>query len=315
MIVVCGEALMDVFVTQDTPAGVAMDARIGGSPLNVAIGLARLRQPVAFFGAVSRGVLGDRLMSALREEGVNTDSVPRLKAPTTLGLVALDASGVADYAFYGDAAADRLLPIDALADVPPAQAFNFGSYAMVVEPTASTLRALVEREHERSVIAYDPNVRLNVEPDLARWRDTLAWMASRCAILKVSDEDVRRLHPGASVDVLAASWLAAGALLVVVTRGELGCCGWTARDRIELPAPRVQVVDTVGAGDTFQAALLTALAEREALSRDALCTVQHETLQAALSFAVDAATITCSRRGADLPRRSELPDRNCNTGS
>ena len=306
MIVVCGEALMDVFVTHDTPTGVAMDARIGGSPLNVAIGLARMRQPVAFFGAVSRGVLGDRLMRALRDEGVNTDSVPRLKAPTTLGLVALDASGVADYAFYGDTAADRLLPIDALADVPAAQAFNFGSYAMVVEPTAGTLRALVEREHARSVIAYDPNVRLNVEPDLDRWRDTLAWMAPRCAILKLSDEDLTRLHPGEPVDALAAAWLAAGVALVVVTRGELGCSAWTPRHRIELPTPRVQVADTVGAGDTFQAALLTALEEQDVLSGDALRSLQRHTLQAALAFAVDAAAITCSRRGADMPRRSEL---------
>jgi len=306
VIVVCGEALMDVFVTNDTPTGVALDARIGGSPLNVAIGLARLRQPVAFFGAVSRGVLGDRLMRALREEGVITDCVARLKAPTTLGLVALDASGVADYAFYGDGAADRLLPIDALADVPPAQAFNFGSYAMVVEPTASALRALVEREHARSVIAYDPNVRLNVEPDLDRWRDTLAWMAARCAILKVSDEDLRRLYPGEPVDALAAAWLAAGTALVVVTRGELGCCAWTSGERIELAAPHVAVVDTVGAGDTFQAALLTALAEQEVLDRDALRSLPGATLRAVLSFAVRAASITCSRRGADLPRRAEL---------
>jgi fructokinase len=306
VIVVCGEALMDVFVTGDTPTGVALDARIGGSPFNVAIGLARLRQPAVFFGAVSRGVLGDRLMRALRDEGVNTDSVARLKAPTTLGLVALDAAGVADYAFYGEAAADRLLPLGALQDVPAARAYNFGSYAMVVEPTASTLRALVEREHARSVIAYDPNVRLNVEPDLDRWRTTLAWMAAHCTILKVSDEDLHRLHPGASVDALAAAWLAAGVALVVVTRGELGCCAWTARERIELAAPRVPVVDTVGAGDTFQAALLTALAERDVLARDALRGLPHHTLQAALSFAVEAAAITCSRRGADLPRRSEL---------
>ena len=298
---------MDVFVAHDTPTGVAMDARIGGSPLNVAIGLARLRQPVAFFGAVSRGVLGERLVRALRAEGVHTDAIARLKAPTTLGLVALDAAGVADYAFYGDGAADRLLPLDALADVPPVQALHVGSYAMVVEPTAGTLRALVEREHARSVVAYDPNVRLNVEPETQRWRDAIAWMATRAAILKVSDEDLQRLYPATPADALAAQWLSAGVALVVVTRGELGCRAWTRTQQVELPAPAVQVVDTVGAGDTFQAALLCALAELGVLRRDALHALSVDTLRGVLSFAARAAAITCSRRGADLPRRDDLP--------
>ena len=297
---------MDVFVAHDTPTGVAMDARIGGSPLNVAIGLARLRQPVAFFGAVSRGVLGERLVRALRAEGVHTDAIARLKAPTTLGLVALDAVGVADYAFYGDGAADRLLPLDALADVPPTQALHVGSYAMVVEPTASTLRALIEREHARSVVAYDPNVRLNVEPNAQHWRDAITWMAARAAILKVSDEDLQRLYPDTPADALAAAWLNAGVALVVVTRGELGCRAWTRSLRLQLSAPVVQVVDTVGAGDTFQAALLTALAERQLLSRSALPTLSHEALHEVLTFAARAAAITCSRRGADLPHRAEL---------
>jgi fructokinase len=176
----------------------------------------------------------------------------------------------------------------------------------VVEPTAGTLRALVERERERSVIAYDPNVRLNVEPDLQRWREVLAWMASRTTILKVSDEDLQRLFPGESADALAATWLAAGVALVIVTRGELGCRAWTSSMQLDLAAPRVQVVDTVGAGDTFQAALLTALAEHNVLERNALRALPRDALQAVLSFAARAAAITCSRRGADLPRRAEL---------
>jgi fructokinase len=306
MIVVCGEALMDVFVSGDTATGVALDARIGGSPFNVAVGLARLRQRVAFFGGVSRGVLGERLMKALDDEGVDTRCVVRLPAPTTLGLVGLDASGVADYAFYGDGAADRLLPLDALARVPALQALQVGSYAMVVEPTAATLRALVEREHGHAVVAYDPNVRLNVEPQLAHWRAVLQWMVRRCSVLKISDEDLQLLHPQADVDALAAQWLAAGVALVVLTRGATGCTAYSASGRIDMPAPVVAVVDTVGAGDTFQAALLTALSERGRLERDALRRLDADALRAVLAFAARAAAITCSRRGADLPRREEL---------
>ena len=114
MIVVSGEALMDVFAVADTASGVQLDARIGGSPFNVALGLARLAQPVAFFGGVSTGFLGDRLLRALQQEGISTVCTQRLAAPATLSLVGLDAQGVPSYTFMGEGAADRLLPLAAL---------------------------------------------------------------------------------------------------------------------------------------------------------------------------------------------------------
>jgi fructokinase len=307
MFIVCGEALMDVFATADTPTGTLLDARIGGSPLNVAIGLARLGQPVAFFGALSTGFLGDRLARALAEEGVRDDCLARIDAPTTLGLVGLDAQGVPSYAFYGEGCADRRLPPAALDRIPDGvRALNFGSYAMVVEPVASTQRALVERLQWRALVAYDPNIRLNVEPDLARWRATLAWMLPRTRLLKISDEDLGLLFPGTAPEALAADWLAAGVELVVLTRGGEGATAWTAGHRVDVPGRRVTVIDTVGAGDTFQAALLTWLAEQGRLAAGDLRALGAEQLRAALAFAADAAAITCSRRGADLPRRAEL---------
>jgi fructokinase len=308
MIVVSGEALMDVFAAARTATGMTLDARIGGSPLNVAVGLSRLAQPVAFFGAVSQGWLGDRLMQALTDEGVTTACTTRLDAPTTLSLVGVDAHGVPRYDFYGQGAADRELPLSALACVPAAaNAYHFGSYAMVVEPVASTQRALIEREWQRSVISYDPNIRLNVEPRLAQWRDTLQWMLPRTALLKISDEDFGLLYPDQDIATLATQWLAAGVALVVVTRGAKGAWAWTAQHHVAAAPVPVQVVDTVGAGDTFQAALLTALAERGQLQRDALRQLSADDLHAVLAFAAQAAAITCSRRGADLPRRAELP--------
>ena len=311
MIVVCGEALMDVFVGADTPTGVVLDARVGGSPFNVAIGLARLGQQAAFFGGVSRGVLGERLLRALRDDGVSTDFVERLDAPTTLGLVALDARGVPDYAFYGAGAADRQLSLDALRALPPQRrALQFGSYAMVVEPVAATLAELVTREHaraaQRCVIAYDPNIRLNVDPALAHWRERLHWMAPHTDLLKVSDEDLALLFPGRRIDDFAAEMLARGAGCVVVTRGGEGARAFAASGTAEAAPVPVDVVDTVGAGDTFQAALLTWLAENDRLDPVAIRTLPIDALGAALRFAGAAAAITCSRRGADLPRRQEL---------
>jgi fructokinase len=308
MFVVCGEALFDVFAAGDTASGLAMDARIGGSPFNVALGLARLGQPVAFCGALGQGFLGERLRRALADEGIDTACAPTLAAPTTLSVVGVDARGVPSYAFYGDGGADRRLPMAVLDTVPAAaRAFHFGSYAMVVGETAATQRALVEREHARSLIAYDPNMRLNVEPDTAVWRDTLAWMAPRTHVLKVSDEDLGLLFPGQPADTLARGWLVAGVRLVVVTRGGDGAEAWAGGGvHVRVPPQPVAVVDTVGAGDTFQAALLTWLAEQERLSPAGVAHWTADDAAAALAFAGRAAAITCGRRGADLPRRAEL---------
>lgn len=308
MFIVCGEALFDVFATGDTPTGIGFDGRIGGSPFNVALGLARLGQPVGFLGGVGTGFAGERLMRALDDEGIDTRCVAPLDAPTTISLVGLDAKGVPSYAFYGHGAADRLLQPEHLDAVPAeARCFHFGSFAMVVQPTGGTQRQLVEREHGRSVISYDPNIRTNVEPDLAVWRDTLDWMLPRAHLLKVSDEDLGLLYPGRRVEQFAAEALEAGVRLVVITRGAEGAVGYTRDDAVMVAPERVAVVDTVGAGDTFQAALLTWLAEQGRLSPDGLGALDRTQVALALRFAGKAAAITCSRRGADLPRRAELP--------
>lgn len=307
MFIVCGEALMDVFAAGHTASGLMLDARIGGSPFNVAIGIARLGQPVSFLGALSNGFLGDRLLEALDVEGVDTGCIERVDAPATLGLVGVDATGQPSYAFYGAGGADRQLSQAALARVPASsRIIHVGSYAMVVEPIASTLRTLVEQRRNDALISYDPNIRLNVEPDLERWRDTLDWMAQRADLLKVSAEDLHLLHGGRPAEDLVHEWLAAGVSLVVITQGAGGVRGWTASQHAVATPPAIDVVDTVGAGDTFQAALLAGLAERGVATARALATLDRATLDGLLRFATSAAAITCTRRGADLPRRSEV---------
>jgi fructokinase len=308
VIVVCGEALMDVFDAGATATGVALDARIGGSPFNVALGLARLGQGVAFCGAVANGFLGERLMRCLEDEGIDRSLVQRVDAPTSICVVGLGARGVPAYDFYGERGADRLLDGSVLARIPAAtRALHVGSYAMVVEPVGTTQRALIEREHRRTLISYDPNVRLTVEPSLQRWRDSLAWMLPRTHLLKASEEDLGLLFPGQSLESLAAQWLAQGPRLVIITRGSEGALGFSAGASVQTAPVAVQVVDTVGAGDTFQAALLTWLAERDRLSIEGVTRLDSTALQDLLGFATRAAAITCSRRGADLPRRGEVP--------
>ena len=307
MFVVAGEALMDVFTGATTPTGIALDARIGGSPLNVAFGLARMGQRVAFLGGLSSGELGNRLADALRAEGVSLDAVHRSAAPTTISLIGVDARGVPEYAFYGTGAADRTLPLAALDRMPPdARLLHVGSYTMVVGETAATQRALIERLRGKMVVSYDPNLRLNVEPDLAVWRETLEWMLPRTDVLKLSDEDLGILYPGIDPAAFAADCLGKGAGMVALTRGSKGAFAWHASGVCEVPPVVVDVIDTVGAGDTFQAALLARLDELGALTPAGVRGMGAATLLDAMRFAAQAAAITCSRRGADLPRRAEL---------
>ena len=307
MFVVAGEALMDVFTGATTPTGIALDARIGGSPLNVAFGLARMGQPVAFLGGLSSGQLGERLADALRAEGVSLEAVHRSDAPTTISLVGVDTHGVPEYAFYCEGAADLTLPLEALARMPAAaRALHVGSYTMIVGKTAKTQAALIERVRGKLLVSYDPNLRLNVEPDVGAWRTTLDWMLPRIDILKLSDEDLHLLYPGMDPFAFAADCLGKGTGLVALTRGGQGATAWHANGVVEVAPVKVDVIDTVGAGDTFQAALLTRLAELGALSPKGVRTLATAALQDAMGFAARAAAITCSRRGADLPRRAEL---------
>jgi fructokinase len=307
MFVVCGEALMDVYMGETTPTGMMLDARIGGSPLNVAQGLARLARPAAFLTGLSTDALGERLLASLKAEGVDTSLVVRNDAPSTLSIVSVDASGVPRYAFHGNGAADRQITHDTLPALPPAaRVLQFGSYALAVEPVGSALRALAARERERLLIAYDPNVRLNVEPDLAHWRAVVEQMVSIAHLVKVSDEDLGLLYPGIDPAAFAADCLGKGAGLVALTRGGKGAFAWHASGVCEVPPVVVDVIDTVGAGDTFQAALLARLDELGVLSPAGVRGMAASELLDAMGFAAQAAAITCSRRGADLPRRAEL---------
>ena len=310
MIVVCGEALFDVFATGERPTAVDLSACQGGSPFNLATGIVRLGGNASFFGGLSHDLFGRKLHAALAAEGVDLSAAPRPDAPTALVMVSVDDRGVPVYTFYGSGTADRMVTPSDLERVPvDVESVHVGSYCMVVEPVASTLRALVDRQGGRSLIVYDPNVRLTIEPDVAKWRESVRWMQRRADVLKVSEEDIHALYPGMRVDTFINESLDAGVALVVVTWGERGVVAVTRSQlAVEVPAVPVAVVDTVGAGDTFQAGLLAWLQRAGKLTRQAVEDLGQDELLEALRFAARAAAITCSRRGADLPYTSELAD-------
>jgi fructokinase len=281
---------------------------VGGSPFNLAIGLARLGARPTFFGGLSDDMFGRKLTSTLMLEGVDVSAAPRPVASTALVTIDVDNQGVPAYTLYGTQTADRAVTPADLARVPlDAAVIHVGSYCMAVEPVASTLRELVGRQYGRSLIAFDPNVRLTIQPDRAVWTQAVAWMLPKTDLLKISDEDIDLLYPNLAPQVFIEIALRAGVALVVVTLGGDGVLAATSSlPPIALPALKVAVVDTVGAGDTFQAALLSHLSRHGQLSRAALAALDAPTLRSALAFAATAAAITCSRRGADLPRLEEV---------
>ncbi|WID99006.1 carbohydrate kinase [Bosea vestrisii] len=309
MILVCGEALVDLFL--DAPEGAEMAGRAvaGGSPFNVAIGLARLGVPVGFLGAIARDGIGTMLAERLRQEGVDGRFIVRSDRLSTISAVATGGGGQPSYGFHGEGAADRfLMPAELPAELASeVQALSFGSYSMAVEPTGATLALLAEREHGRRVISVDPNLRPGVVPDMALWADAAERFYRVATIIKASDEDIRIAWGGRlSLQEAAAYWLGLGAKLVVITRGADGAIGFCAAEQVELPARAVSVRDTVGAGDSFHAALLAWLSQRDRLSIEGVAGLDRAALGELLTYAAIAASITVGRRGADLPKAVEV---------
>ncbi len=300
MIVVAGEALIDLVPRK---AGALADLRParGGGPYNTAVALGRLGSPTAFCSRVSSDAFGEALLDGLREVGVDVSSVQRGTEPTTLAVASIGVDGSAAYSFYVEGTADRLFT--APAQLPAtARAVSFGTCSLVLEPGASAYEELLRSAAAQGVFtALDPNIRSGLIPDAEAYRARFRnWLPS-VSLLKLSEEDAKWL--GGTPD----EWLAAGPAAVVVTRGGDGLTVFT-RDGAEhsVPGEKVDVVDTIGAGDTVNAALLHGLSARDALSSTALAGLDRDGWTDLLRLAARAAAITCSRAGAEPPYAAEL---------
>ncbi|WP_415716091.1 carbohydrate kinase family protein [Roseibium sp.] len=307
MFVICGEALFDLFGEPSSPESISFDGRIGGSPLNVAMGLTRLGQEAGFFGGISRDAFGEMLMQKLHREGISQDLIVRSDHLTTLSVVQKDDHGHPAYTFYGANAADRMIMPDDLPEFSEAPTvLHVGSYTALVEPVAGALKALIEREQNDTLVSFDPNIRPTVVPDMELWRENTEALMPLTDVIKVSDEDLGLILPDKSIDDIAQGWLGKGPGLIVVTRGADGANAYCGNRKINCHGVKVKVEDTVGAGDTFQAALLAGLVKLGVRNRTHLAELDDDRLIRLVEFAIKAAAITCSRRGADLPRLPEL---------
>jgi fructokinase len=310
MYLVCGEALFDFFTGAAGARSSELDykAVAGGSPFNVAVGLRRLGVDSALFGGLSTDFLGTRLRQVLHEEGVSDQFLVAFDLPSTMAMVAVDANGQPNYSFRGEGCADRALRSEHLPVLgDDVRGLHVGSFSLVVQPIGDTLLELVRRESGKRLISLDPNVRLNPQPDAALWRSRVEELALLADLIKVSDEDLHLLYPDTAPESIIERWLGGRSQLVLMTRGAGGATAFSRQHgTLDVPALSVQVKDTVGAGDTFQAALLAWLTRAELDSPQGVASLSREQITELVTYAVAAAAVTCSRTGPDLPFHHEV---------
>lgn len=307
-IVVAGEALVDL-----APRDGLLLPLPGGSPYNVAVGLGRLGSRTHYLGGLSTDAFGTRMAQRLHAEAVDLELSPRLEAPTTLAVVHLDDAGRASYGFYLEGTAAAALTGDDLPALPDGACLHvsLGAIGVGHEPTGRTLRQLLTDAHGQRLTSLDPNVRPVVFAQAGGVGAYAALMTELVAdidLVKVSDEDLMALHPDADDALMVATdWAASGPALVVVTRGPHGAVAVRRDGRtVEVPGERVEVVDTVGAGDAFTAGLLGWLDAAALLDRDRLRAADDATITAALGYARRVAALTCTRAGADPPSPEQV---------
>jgi fructokinase len=308
IVAVIGEALMDVV---DTGDGATFTAHVGGSPLNVATGLARLGQPTAFLGRFSNDSLGRILRRYAERAGLDLDASPNATEPSTLAVVRLDHRGVASYDFTVDGTADWAWTSEELARLPASvTVLHLGSLTSWLPPGAEVVGTFVDRLHAagQTLISYDPNVRPGLLGDPAAAKPIIEARIRSAHIVKASAEDVDWLYLGNPPADVAASWLALGARLVTITQGGDGATTYSSTATVTRPALPVTIVDTVGAGDAFTSGLLDGLLTAGARIPADLDRVLADTalLGHVLDRAVVVSGLTCSRAGANPPTREEV---------
>mgnify|MGYP001766448346 CR=1 FL=1 len=306
MILCCGEALIDMLPRETTAGEPAFAPYPGGAVFNTAISLGRLGSATGFLSGLSTDLFSAKLSAALAASNVDAGLAIRSDRPTTLAFVTLQ-DGHASYAFYDENTAGRMLVPADLPTLPATvRALFFGGISLPVDPCGSAYEALMLREAPTRVTMIDPNIRPGFIRDEAAYRARLSRMITVADIVKLSDEDLRWLEGPGEIEPLARGLLARGPKLVFVTEGAKGAHGFSAGLSLFEPSRRVTVVDTVGAGDTFNAGILAALDRAGALDKPALAAAGADLISACLRLGAAAAAVTVSRAGANPPWAKEL---------
>ncbi|MCH2068170.1 carbohydrate kinase family protein [Shimia sp.] len=308
MILCCGEALIDMIPRETVEGGTGFVPHAGGAVFNTAVALGRLGARVGLVSGISTDSFGDILMTELVASNVSTSALIRAKRPSTMAFVHL-SSGHATYSFYDENTAGRMIqPSDLVSVEPKVKALFFGGISLAVEPCADTYAELLDREGAGRAVMIDPNIRPGFIADEKAYRARLAKMFAKADIVKVSDEDLQWIVPGDdTMDERAMKIIDQGPALVLLTRGGEGADAYvTSGHKLSVAAEKAEVVDTVGAGDTFNAGVLAKLAELGVLTKAKVRNLSLEDAALALAFGAKVAGVTVARAGANPPWASEL---------
>ena len=269
MILCCGEALIDMLPRQlEDGEGVFLPVP-GGAVFNTAIALGRLGEKAGFFSSLSTDMFGDQLVSALEASSVDASLCLRKPLPTTLAFVKL-TDGQAEYSFFDENSAGRNLEGADLPNLPgEVRALHFGAISLIPEPCGGAYEKLMERNQDK-LLSLDPNIRPGFITDPTAHRQRISRMAQMADIIKVSDEDLEWIADGQSVDSVIDEWLKGSVSVVLLTKGKDGVSVFSGSSQFDMPAPLIKVVDTIGAGDTFNAGMLAGLRENKLLTKVAL---------------------------------------------
>jgi fructokinase len=289
---VVGEALMDLIPV----VGGDRVPIVGGGPANTAKAVARLRYPTYFVGGISSGEYGRAVELELLRSGVDLSLVHRGDSPTALAIATINEAGLASYEFKLDSTVSfnfhsTWLPKE------DSEVIHIGSVATLLEPGASEL--LKWLSNKSAIVVFDPNVRPSIQSDKKIYRNSVERWIDLAKIVKLSEDDFSWLYESSESDVIA-TWLSRGTEIVIVTRAERGLSAFTKEGRIDCPAAKVELVDSVGAGDTIGAVIV------EGLLKYGLAGLKADVLRQVLERAAKAAGITCSRAGANPPWKEEL---------
>lgn len=308
MILCCGEALIDMVAAPSLDGPDGFVPHSGGAVFNTAIALGRLGARAGMLTGLSHDMFGDQLADALKASDVDTTHIIRSDRPSTLAFVKLE-DGQASYSFFDENSAGRMIrPEDMPALPSDVTALFFGGISLASDPSASAYAALLDRQGGPRAVMIDPNIRPLFITDAEGYRRRMAAMISQADIVKVSDEDLNWLNPAPLTQAEKISaMLDTGPSVVIVTQGAEGAIATLADGTsIAVPAAKTNVVDTIGAGDTFNAGFLAKLSELDLLTPEALGTLDLDALRDAMTYGARVAAITVSRAGANPPWANEL---------
>ena len=306
MILCCGEALIDMLPRTTTLGEPAFAPYVGGAVFNTAIALGRLGAPAGFFSGLSSDLFGGQFRDALGASKVSSTYAHTSPRPTTLAFVRLD-NGQATYTFYDENTAGRMLTTDDLPELGgEIEAMLFGAISLISDPAGAAYEEFMKREYAQRVMMLDPNIRPNFIPDKAKHLRRIRNMMAMADIVKLSDEDLHWFGEAGSHEDVIRNWLDRGPKLIVVTHGSEGAVGYSRDHTVTVMPEKVKVVDTVGAGDTFNAGILASLHEQGQLSKTAIAGLSKDAIRKALALGAKAAAVTVSRAGANPPWRHEI---------